>query len=630
VYLDASFEHAPVAIAVLDRELRFLRVNRMHAGLSRRDPADYPGRTTVDLTGEEVARPIIDLMNEVLATGVAKTGLRFVAGPREWEYSVHPWRNAAGEVGGVVCYTGEITQQLRIDHELASNRVQLEEAQAIAQIGSWDADLVTGTIAWSREARRIFGVEDHETPSYELFMQRVHPEDRATVARITERVVETAMPADFEHRLLLPSGEQRAIVSHNRAIVDDHGRVVRLIGTNQDVTERRHMERRLAVQDRMSALGSLAAGLAHEINNPLSFVLGNADLALEQVGALRDEIDRFAMTSDQRQPLLDRLAQLAALVGDSRDGGARVRAIVGDMKTFARGDDSGNNVPVDLRRIADSTANLATNEIRHRARLVRDLGPVPPVLGSDSRLGEVVLNLLVNAAQAIPDGEIAEHEVRIVTRTDRLGCAVLEVRDTGCGIPPAIIKNIFDPFFTTKPIGSGSTGLGLAICHSIVESLGGELTVESEPGKGSLFRVVLPPTVERAQLQRSERIPVVTRRGRVLIIDDEPMVVAFTGRCLREHDVIGVTDASDALTRIGAGEQFDVILCDLMMPNITGIDFFERVGAQRPELAGRIVFMTGGTFTPRAQRFLDSVANPCIEKPFAPPALRALVRERVG
>jgi len=407
--------------------------------------------------------------------------------------------------------------------------------------------------------------------------------------------------------------------------------VVRLIGTNQDVTERRHMERRLAAQDRMSALGSLAAGLAHEINNPLSFVLGNADLALEQVGALRQDIEQLGVPVERRLHLFDRLAQLVSLVGDSREGGARVRAIVRDMKTFARGDDSDRNVPVDLRRIADSTANLAANEIRHRARLVRDLGPVPPVLGSDSRLGEVVLNLLVNAAHAIPDGEeLSGHEVRLATRTDRAGCAVLEVRDTGCGIPPGVIKNIFDPFFTTKPIGSGSTGLGLAICHSIVESLGGELTVESEPGKGSLFRVVLPPTVERAHVQRSERIPVVTRRGRVLIIDDEPMVVAFTGRCLREHDVTGVTDATDALTRISAGEQFDVILCDLMMPNITGIDFFERVGAQRPELAGRIVFMTGGTFTPRAQRFLDSVANPCIEKPFAPPVLRALVRERVG
>jgi len=302
---------------------------------------------------------------------------------------------------------------------------------------------------------------------------------------------------------------------------------------------------------------------------------------------------------------------------------------VRDMKTFARGDDSDRSVPVDLCRIAESTANLAANEIRHRARLVRELGPVPPVLGSDSRLGEVVLNLLVNAAQAIPEGHLAEHEVRIVTRTDRAGCAVLEVRDTGCGIPAPNITKIFDPFFTTKPIGSG-TGLGLAICHSIVESLGGELTVESELGKGSVFRMVLPPTAERVEPQRSERIPIVARRGRVLVIDDEPMVVAFTGRCLREHDVTGVTSASDALTRISAGEQYDVILCDLMMPNITGIDFFERVGAQRPDLAGRIVFMTGGTFTPRAQRFLDAVANPCIEKPFAPPALRALVRERVG
>jgi PAS domain S-box-containing protein len=632
--LDAIFEQAPFGIAVFDRELRWVRVNPAIEAMTGRTRDSFVGRTLVEVYGDG-ARVIENVMRDVLVNGVPRTGVRIAGGGRGFTHDVHPHRAGDGSIAGVVCYCREITEQLHNERELVaeltSSRVQLEEAQSIAQIGSWEADLTTWAVTWSREARRLFAVGPDEVPSFELFLERVHPADRATVAAVGNRCVETAMPADFECRLQLPSGEIRTIAARNRPIVDDAGRVVRLIGTTQDVTDRRELERRLAVQDRMSSLGSLAAGLAHEINNPLAFVLGNTDLALDLVGTLRSALDTLAVADGARALMQDMLAQLAELVADSREGGARVRAIVRDMKTFARGDDSTQHASVDLRAIAVSTANLAANEIRHRARLVRELGDVPLVQGTDSRLGEVVLNLLINAAQAIPEGgRIEDHEVRLVTRTDRAGNAVLEVRDTGCGIPPANLRRIFDPFFTTKPAGSG-TGLGLAICQSIVESLGGELSVESAVGTGSTFRVVLPPTVARGRDSVREVVVPSTRRGRVLIIDDEPMVLAFTGRCLaKEHDVTSLTDAGDALLRIDAGERFDVILCDLMMPKMNGIDFFEKLAARRRDVVERIVFMTGGTFTPRAQGFLDSVANLCLEKPFEPRRLRALVRDRVG
>jgi CheY-like chemotaxis protein len=255
------------------------------------------------------------------------------------------------------------------------------------------------------------------------------------------------------------------------------------------------------------------------------------------------------------------------------------------------------------------------------------------VEGDEARLGQVFSNLLVNAAQAIPEGQADDNEIRITTETDASGRAVVEVRDTGPGIPADILGRIFDPFFTTKMVGEG-TGLGLSICHNIVTGLGGEIVAESEMGRGTTFRVVLPAASLEAGSARKEAVasrPAADRPGRILVVDDDPMMGKTLRRGLaEEHEVTVVTDGRQALDLLLGGRWFDVILCDLMMPNVTGMDLYAELSCALPEIVDRIVFMTGGAFTPAGRSFLASVPNQRLEKPFASEDLRAIIRALVG
>jgi len=267
------------------------------------------------------------------------------------------------------------------------------------------------------------------------------------------------------------------------------------------------------------------------------------------------------------------------------------------------------------------------HEIRQRARLVRDFADVPFVDANETSLGQVFINLLVNAAQSLPTSNMEANEIRIVTSTDERGRAIVEVRDTGAGIPAAILSRVFDPFFTTKPIGIG-TGLGLAICHNIVAGMGGELSVESEVGRGSTFRVALPAST--ASLPSPPVIAASTagvlQPAHVLVIDDEPAIGRAIGRALRGHHVTIVTSAREALELFTAGKEFDVVLSDLMMPVMSGMELFDMLSKLNPAMASRVVFVTGGAFTPEANAFLDRVTNARIEKPFATQPLRDLVQ----
>jgi CheY-like chemotaxis protein len=295
---------------------------------------------------------------------------------------------------------------------------------------------------------------------------------------------------------------------------------------------------------------------------------------------------------------------------------------------FSRSDEEERRGPVDVRGVLESSARMASNEIRHRARLVKDYGDAPPAHANEARLGQVFLNLLINAAQAIPEGRAEANEIGIATRSDAAGNVVVEIRDTGSGIPPDVLPRIFDPFFTTKPVGVG-TGLGLAICHRIIVSLGGSISVDTRPGKGTQFRITLPragaqaaPAAKAAGAEAAQG-----RRGRVLVIDDEPALCTMIQRILAsQHEVVAITRAREALRVLGEGGRFDAILCDLMMPEMTGMELHAELSRLDPEQAGRVIFMTGGAFTQNARTFLDQVKNPTVEKPFTAATLRGAVR----
>jgi PAS domain S-box-containing protein len=395
-------------------------------------------------------------------------------------------------------------------------------------------------------------------------------------------------------------------------IHDAAGAVTHMVVMCHDLTERRQSQARLLLTDRMVSIGTLAAGVAHEINNPLAFVLTNLNYALEALA------EGGTPLAEVREALLE-----------VRQGADRVRDIVRDLKTFTRSED-GERRAVDVERVLESSIKMAWNEIRHRAQLVRSFARVPPVVAEEARLGQVFLNFILNAVQAIPEGDVKGNAITVATRLGSDGRVVIDVRDTGAGIPESVRPHLFEPFFTTKPVGVG-TGLGLYICHSIVVSLGGSIEVESAPGKGSCFRVRLPAA------QRSERSAAGlaragggARRGKVLVVDDEPMIGATLTRILSAHEVVPVHSAREALARIEAGERFDVILCDLMMPEMNGMDLHAALAKAAPEVVGRMVFLTGGIFTAAARAFVEQTSAPIVEKPFDPASLREMVAKRVG
>ena len=392
----------------------------------------------------------------------------------------------------------------------------------------------------------------------------------------------------------------------------------------RDLTERRRMENQLIFAGRMAAVGTLAAGVAHEINNPLAYIVANIDFVRHQMTTFASRIARTTASSGDLGHAMDEAGEALA---EARQGAERVRNIVRDLRVFARGDEEQSG-PVALRRVLDSSINIAWNEIRHRARLVKDYGDTPMVEGNESRLGQVFLNLLLNAAHSIPEGETERNEIRVSTRTDGRGHAVVEIRDTGTGIPAEIRDKIFDPFFTTKSASEG-TGLGLWICSGILSALGGDIGVDSDIGRGSSFRVTLPPVGIEAPMAAASR-PVSEAEapgGRLLIVDDEPMILGALRRAFSsDYKVTCVGDGKRALERVRAGDRYEAILCDLMMPEMTGMDLYAELARSVPEQADRVVFVTGGAFTARAREFLERVPNARVEKPIDFQNLKLLLR----
>jgi signal transduction histidine kinase/CheY-like chemotaxis protein len=375
---------------------------------------------------------------------------------------------------------------------------------------------------------------------------------------------------------------------------------------------------RLVHAEKMAAVGTLAAGVGHELNNPLAFVISN-------VHYVATEVRELAARGEARE----RWAEVEVAISETLQGTERMRRIIQDLKTFSRVPPE-RDQRVELPAVLELSLSIAAAEVRHRARVVKDYGPVPAVLGDETRLGQVFLNLLLNAAQALPEGQAGQHEIRITMRQDARGQVVVAVSDTGTGIPPEVLPRIFEPFFTTKPVGEG-TGLGLSICHSYVQAMGGDIRVRSEVGRGTTFEVVLRSAEEGAPavpLARATASEVKGSRGRLLLIDDEPLLLAALSRTLEpEHEVEGFSGAGPALERLRAGERYSLILCDVMMPEMTGLELYETLAREVPEQAERMVFLTGGAFSAASRALLEATRRPCVDKPFEPEVLRGRIHE---
>jgi signal transduction histidine kinase/CheY-like chemotaxis protein len=438
------------------------------------------------------------------------------------------------------------------------------------------------------------------------FFDLLAPKFRASARIVFEATLRSTEPATIE---VMANGSADDVTWYACRIgVLGSGAVICV----RDTTGRRQSEAQLFATDRLASVGTLAAGVAHEINNPLAAVIANLELAVADLQA-----------AGMGGELLEE-------VRDAREAAERVRLIVRDLRLFSRTEEP-RRCRVDVREVLESTLRMAWHEIRHRARLVKAFDEVPAVEANEARLGQVFLNLVINAAHAIPEGRAETNQIRVATHKDAEH-VVIEIADTGVGMSNELMEHIFTPFFSTRPTGVG-TGLGLPICRRLVEDIGGELRVTSRSGKGSTFTILLPaadPIAEIAAPSRPLPSSPGPRRGRVLVIDDDPMVAAAVRRTLSgDHEVVTMNLTEDALELLRRGERFDVILCDVMMPNMTGVDFWRELERFAPEDTRRIVFLTGGAFATQARQFLDSVPNLHIDKPFVPDELRSIVRERV-
>jgi PAS domain S-box-containing protein len=385
------------------------------------------------------------------------------------------------------------------------------------------------------------------------------------------------------------------------------GRMLRVTAI-RDISEQKKLEAQFRLSEQMVSMGSVAAGVAHEINNPLTYVLGNLQILARHLSGLEPEIGR------------ERSEVLKKCIDEALDGTERVRAIVRDLRGFSRPSDH-EQTAIDLRQVLESSVRIVGNEVRHKARLVRDYQDLPLIDANELRLAQVFVNLLVNAAQAMEEGAAGKNEIRLRTRTDARGWAVVEIHDTGRGIPAELRERVFEPFFTTKP-GRG-TGLGLSISRTIVDDLGGEIQVGDSAERGTVFRLGFPPARrDSVSTPRPEVTPSPALED-ILIVDDEPRVGQMFKRLLeRDYRVTTVTNIAEALKLIGAGRTFDAILCDLMMPEGTGMDLHARLREVAPAMARRMLFVTGGAFTPAADEFLKRPEIRSLEKPIAFDQLR--------
>lgn len=383
------------------------------------------------------------------------------------------------------------------DHAAESSRFESTAEEAFASIGELFRRIVekTSELVVVHRGGKILYVNptlalclDHEH-GRALFGRPLgdilHAEDIPRENRRVRIMLATNEAAPlYTYRLMRRDGNVITVEVASAPAPFDGG--VAIISLCRDITTRIETEARVYQANLMNSMGTLAAGVAHEINNPLAYVTLNIALVTKK---LEDLAAAAGACGDDATQELTR--ELLGFCTEALDGTERVAQIVRDFRVFSSANQEERH-PIDVRRVLDASIKVADNEIRHRARLVRVYNDVPLVHANEARLGQVFLNLLVNALQALPQGSATTNEIRVVTLTHKVsGSALVEIRDNGPGIPPEILNRVFEPFFTTKPVGVG-TGLGLSVCAMVVDRLGGTISVESQEGQGTTFTVRLP------------------------------------------------------------------------------------------------------------------------------------------
>ncbi len=560
------------------------------------------------------------------------------------EYCAAVVSDARGAPRYLISIGRDVAERKKANEEIRRHRERLRVLVENIPSVVWSTDAEGNTDYIGANVAQVYGFSQEEIyeGGPEVWLGRIHPDDADAVRRAFAELMENGTTFDIEYRIQRKDGEWIWLSDRATTVGVEEGKA-RAFGVFTDVTERRNMQAQLAQADRLSSLGMLAAGVAHEINNPLTYISYSLESLTEDLPGLLDAMRAYQATVGDRfgAEVVEKTVGSAATkmsaaalsdiqdrLRDALDGANRIREIAQGLGTFSRVERD-QLVPVDLEHVIEVALHMCFNEIKYRARVVKDYGATPTVIASEGRLSQVFLNLLVNAAHAIDEGDLEGNEIRVRTWTEG-GSVWAEVRDTGAGIAPEHLGRVFEPFFTTKAIGVGS-GLGLPISKGLVESYDGTITVESEVGKGSAFTLRLPIGVEQiapvtAATSDGEEDPV---RGRILIVDDEDATRAVMARMLRAHETVEAESGEAARQLLARDQDFELILCDVMMPEVSGVDLHAWLSEENPDLANQLIFVTGGAFTPRTREYLNHVDNARLEKPFDVIELRKTVASRI-
>lgn len=550
-------------------------------------------------------------------------------GPLEIEYRIVRdgevrWLYALGaadrdEDGNVLAVNGvlmDITDRKRAEAELEEARRHLELAVEGAKIGIWTVDPRTGETWYSDRSRDLWGVGKELRLDAKTLKSYIHPDDWPIVTQSYR----DNFPGDtiaHEIRVVWPSGEMRWVQSLGRALRDESGEVSLVSGIHIDVTDRKRAEEELArsrdalhQSEKLAALGSLLAGVSHELNNPLAAIVGQAEMLEE---------DARGTAVEAR----------AAKIKSAAERSAR---IVQTFLAMARQHEPQRTI-LDLNELVASALEVTDYALRTAGISVRvDFGTaLPPVEGDKDQLHQVLANLIVNAQQAMEKSGQFEKMLTIRTSVSQAGAVLVDLRDTGPGVPPEVAGRVFEPFFTTKR-GASGTGIGLSFSLGIVQAHGGTLTLEPSR-RGAHFRIALPPGTHSCivAVRTDEQKSIAAGGKRILIAEDEAEV-AETLRDLLEREGYRVTvtnDGAAALTVLDHAE-FDFILSDLRMPGLSGADFYHRLTETKPHLLSRIAFITGDTLGPAMHDFLQASGRHVLEKPFTKTGVRCLLAALAG
>jgi PAS domain S-box-containing protein len=537
-----------------------------------------------------------------------------------------------------------VTDRKRAELALRASEARLAEAQKIARIGSWEWEFATHALWWSDEMYRLFGYAPGAvTPTAETFFAVVHPDDRPLLEAKTKAAAARGEPYVFDFRVLHPGGGERVLHAEGVVVRDAAGRAVSLRGATQDITdrvraeaERRQFDEQLRQTQKLESLGVLAGGIAHDFNNLLTGILGNASLA-------REILPGGSETHEFLRPIEHAAAHAASLC-------QQMLAYAGKGSTV-RG-------ALHLNRLIADTADLLRLSASKKSELRFLPGPDLPVLEGDaSQIRQVLLNLVSNASEAIGDGAGV---IEISTGWSRVPCprsgeghmcgelapgqyAWIQVRDTGCGMPPEVVRRIFEPFFTTKFTGRG---LGLSAVHGIARSHGGAVCVTSTPGAGTTFRVYLgvpaeEPTVRTPQIVHTPiRIGHAARRpapptnhssGVAVVADDDPAVRQLVAVALQSlgFEVRAAENGAEAVELVRAGgPAVRVVVLDILMPVMDVREALAEVRAARPDLP--VIVMSGYSEPDLARQFADRGVVGFVQKPFRPVDLTACVRRALS